>query len=159
MIIRKLRKSDKVELFRLFVEFENYYQSQKVFSEVTHEVEKYIDTKKAMMRFANKYINNKKVIAYVAERDNKLIGFIVGDIRKHPTKVLNKEGFIEELFVSNDFRKQKIGKTLFDTLVKEFKKQGCTHLGLDSFSDNKTTIDIYHKLGFQDYAITMKKLI
>ena len=159
MIIRRLRKSDKAELFRLFVEFEDYYQSQKVFSKVTHEVEKYVDTKKAMISFANKYVNSKKIIAYVAEQNNKLIGFIVGDIRKHPDKVLNKEGFVKELFVSSNFRKQKIGKTLFDALIKEFKKQGCTYLGLDAFSDNKTTIDIYHKLGFQDYAITMKKLI
>ena len=159
MIIRRLRKNDKAELFRLFVEFENYYQTQKVFSEITHEVEKYKDTKKAMMKFANKYVNGKNIIAYVAEEKNKLIGFVVGDIRKHTDKVLSKEGFIKELFVSPNFRKQGIGKTLFNALIKEFKKQGCTYLGLDAFSDNKATIDIYHKLGFQDYAITMKKLI
>jgi ribosomal protein S18 acetylase RimI-like enzyme len=159
MNIRKIKQSDRGELFKLFLEFEDYYQKQKVFSGFTKKIEKYINKKKALMEFTNKYIQDKKIIAYVAEQNNKLIGFIGGEVKEYPTKILNKEGVIEELFVSNKFRNQKIGKKLFEKLVKEFKEKGCKYLGIEVFSKNKKTIDIYHNLGFQDYSINMKKLI
>lgn len=143
----------------MFVEFEDYYQKQKVFSGFTKEIEKYIDTKKGLMKFTNKYIKDEKIISYVAEQNNKLIGFVGGEIKEHPTKVLDKEGIIAELFVSNKFRNLKIGKKLFEKLVKEFKDKGCKYLGIEVFSKNKRTIDIYHNLDFQDYSINMKKLI
>ena len=70
----------------------------------------------------------------MAEENNILLGYICGlIIQKPPHKKLNKEGYIQDWFVSIPYRGKEIGMQLFNKILNQFKNEGSTHIGLDTF--------------------------
>jgi len=96
-------------------------------------------------------------IGFVAEEDQKVVGFIVGKINDKPHKVLSKQGYIEEFFVTGGKRGKGIGTMLFNKIVEEFKRHNCNFLGIDAYITNEKALEYYRKLGFQDRVIEMVK--
>lgn len=61
--------------------------------------------------------------------------------------------------MEEDYQSQGIGKELFDRLEEEFKKAGCTHIGLDTHLGNKKAIEIYEHMGFTKRLVTFFKTL
>lgn len=150
MIIRPLKKSDDKQMLVLMDEFWNDYWRGEVLSENLKRLEKLKDVAKTMQDELAKY---HKWITFIAEQDNELIGFIVGDIDPKAHKVLDNQGYIEEFFVTEKYRHQGVGKELFDKLIDEFKVRGCKTLCTDTYVTNVKTIEYYKKLGFKERNI------
>lgn len=158
MIIRKALEKDKENLRKLITEF--YVDNKKSYSKTLQDFEEYTDSKKAVEETINKYLSNKKYLLFVAEEDNILLGYICGLIINKPQhKKLNKEGYIQDWFVSIPYRGKEIGMQLFNKLLDEFKNENCTHVGLDTFAENKDSIVIYEKLGFHKRLMSFIKKI
>lgn len=88
-----------------------------------------------------------------------MVGFIVGKINDKSHKILNKQGYIEEFFVTESKRGKGIGSQLLNYLIKEFKVQGCNFLGVDAYVTNTKALEYYKKLGFQERIIEMVRVI
>jgi len=159
MKIRKIKQTDESQLLALIYKFYIEYNRQKLFSKELLELEAYKNIEKVMRNTAKRYIHNKKYLVFVAEKDKKLTGYICGQIKSRPNKIFNKEGYIEDWFVDETYRNQKIGKSLFNILVNKFKKKNCTHIATDAYFINKYAINIYHKLGFMNYDLKLIKKI
>ncbi len=141
------------------VEFFKIHHPQHVYSKEVAPFEESKDIDASIKKAANEYIKLRKFIVIVAENEGTLIGYTCGRIIKQPEKVLDKEGYVEDLFVTERLRNKNLGKTLLDTLEKEFKKRGCNHMSLDTYKTNDRAIDFYHREGFIDRLLTIVKKI
>jgi ribosomal-protein-alanine N-acetyltransferase len=79
----------------------------------------------------------------VAENDHKIIGFIIGvKINQGLAKILM-------LSVSELFRNQKIGTSLFKKFLEEISTEDIKNIQLEVRSDNINAIKFYEKNGFK----------
>ncbi len=53
------------------------------------------------------------------------------------------------LYVSKTYRRQKVGKTLLNEIIKESEKEGFWTLQASIFSQNKASIDLFKKCDFR----------
>lgn len=153
-MIRKLQKSDKKQLLKLFWEF-NRYNKENLVPRNLQPFHKYKNPKKTFSRGVNDYISKKKFIVFVADINGKLVGYCAARLIGKPDRVLNKQATIEDWFVQEPYRKLGLGRALFRALIREAKKQRCTHARLDVLTTNKKAQRIYHKYGFIDNTIEM----
>lgn len=55
--------------------------------------------------------------------------------------------YLEDIFVLEEFRREKIGKSMFLTLVREAKRLGCGRMEWAVLSWNKNAIKFYENIG------------
>lgn len=160
MIIRRLEQKDKPEMEKLYKEFHiTHHREELLAHSDIREFTEYKNPDKTVAKTVKDLLTSKKYFVYIAEEKNILKGYICGEIMKKKGRVLHTEGYVSELYIQKEYRGKGIGKSLLNALVTEFKKQGCTHLGINAYAENKQATDIYRHLGFLDYVLTLKKKI
>ncbi|MFD1336871.1 GNAT family N-acetyltransferase [Oceanobacillus iheyensis] len=109
MIIRKYESSDTAELVDLFYETVHGINKQDYTKEQLH----------AWAKFSNKqqkqdswYHSLNQNITYVALIDNVIVGFID----------LEKNGYLNRLFVHKDYQRQGIAKRLYNSIENDAKQ-------------------------------------
>lgn len=157
MKIRKASIEDKNEIIKLLDEFNEYYFEEKIFSEEFIPFWEYKDKDSIFEETAQEWLTKPEYFFFVAEEEGEIIGYIVGEVRERKPRVLDKEGYINDWFVKKEWRSKGVGRSLYSSLIEEFKNQACNRLGLYTNIRNKKTIDFYHKLGFIDESVTMVK--
>jgi len=80
---------------------------------------------------------------WVAEKLNKIIGFIIG------VKTSEKKGRVLMLSITEKNRRQNIGTALLKNLLKELAKHNVRYIELEVRTDNKKAIRFYQKQGFK----------
>lgn len=111
-----------------------------------------------------KDVKKKKGKCYLALENDKVIGLIMGVIRKYEKYdyldyKCPKEGIITELIVSSKVRSKGIGKTLITKMEDYFKSVGCEYVLLDVFAYNESAIGFYEKMGYHPRMYTDIKKI
>lgn len=96
----------------------------------------------------------KKIIAegfsFCAYEDNELAGFILCETRKW-----NNTLYIENLFVSESFRRKGIGKLLIKKVIELSRQKNFRHLELETQNTNVPAIEFYKKQGFEITGMNM----
>lgn len=87
-------------------------------------------------------LTNSTAIFFVAEADNKAVGYI-------GVHVVCDEGYIANLAVLNEYRKQSVGKTLLDTAIGMAEGMGLKFLSLEVRPSNKIAVDLYKSRDFK----------
>ncbi|MBW2987143.1 GNAT family N-acetyltransferase [Candidatus Woesearchaeota archaeon] len=103
-----------------------------------------------------KQMKSKKYIYFVAEKDKKIIGFITGELMRAPRTT---EGFVSDIYVYPEYRKQAIGKKLMAEFARWTKSRNCNWMSLMVYTRNKKGKKFYERLGFDDVVEIMKKKI
>ena len=78
-------------------------------------------------------------LCYVAIKDKKVVGFILGIKRKFPYLERGLEptkGWISVIFVAKEYRNQGIGQKLYDTVENKLKEMGVKEIILGAYSPN-----------------------
>ncbi len=88
----------------------------------------------------------------VAEENNEVIGFVVGEGLKHNLVML------WFLTVEESKRSQGIGKKLYEAFKENVEKLGSKHILLYSPTSNKRSHNFYRKLGFFEGATAIEFL-
>lgn len=83
---------------------------------------------------------------FVAETDNKVIGFI-------GTWIIVDESNITNVAVHPDFRKQGIASQLIEAMISYCKEHGCIAHTLEVRAGNTAAISLYEKHGFKPDGI------
>lgn len=159
MIIRKATIQDKEQIVKLMNEFNDYYYDEGIFSREFKPLWEYKDKFATFEEAAEEWLSQPQFIMFVAEENDQLIGYICGQIKDRKPRVLDKEGYINDWFVSKNWRGRGVGKQLYQPLLDEFRAAKCNRLGLLTNIHNKNTIAFYHTLGFIDDSINMVKKI
>lgn len=149
MIIRRLEQKDESEIKKLYKEFHITHHREELLAQSDiRDFTEYKNPDKTVAEDIKNLLTSKKYFIYVAEDKNILKGYICGEILRKKGRVLHKEGYISELYIQKEHRGRGVGKALLNALIIEFKKQQCTHIGINAYAENKQAIDIYHHMGF-----------
>jgi len=99
---------------------------------------------------------------WVAEEDDKIVGFTYGYFEEVPSEILarwgaSKVGYIASMAVDPNHRNKGIGSALLRKLMEEFKKAGADLVTLHCPGDATEAKKLYDKLGFEVRAYHMRK--
>jgi len=94
---------------------------------------------------------------FVAEAENKILGFVYGRESSPPAEALNKwksgkVASIETLAVDEDYRRQGIATSLLTALFEEFKQKEIDLVTLSVPAVEVAAMKLYGKLGFEPRA-------
>lgn len=86
----------------------------------------------------------------VAERDDRLVGFVEVGLRSHANGCdpVRPVGFIEGWFVVAKQRGQGTGRKLIAAAERWCRKQGCREVASDTWSDHRLSVKAHKALGF-----------
>jgi ribosomal protein S18 acetylase RimI-like enzyme len=162
MIIRDYEEKDYEQLVEMIDEFNSYIAS--------------IDTKKLVRDFKNrdeakaytdqslKDAHESDGFCYVAEENDRMVGFIQGIVDKNDKDMLTKlshvpfyDGWIGEFYVKPELRGTGLGSELIDKAYAHFRSKNCRHCCLLVLCDNKNAIDIYKTMGFENRYLDLIK--
>jgi len=80
----------------------------------------------------------------------------VGD-RDEPGYEVDKEGYVDEMFVLPGYRRKRIGKMLLDELIKRLYEKGAMFIGLGVAAQNPA-VEFYKSQGFQIKSYWMTRM-
>lgn len=87
-----------------------------------------------------------KSLLFLADEKKKPIGFVWGTFINYG---ISKYGYIDELFVEKEFRRQEAGTFLIKTILGEFKKLKAWAVFVSTSRENKWVRTFYNKVGFK----------
>ncbi len=90
-----------------------------------------------------KSVNSKEDVLLVAEKDNEIVGFNITFVH-----IPSGKATMENLWVSEKYRKQGIAKQLIEQSLKELKSKNCVYLCNFVRDTNNMTMQLFEKLGF-----------
>ena len=94
----------------------------------------------------------------IAENDDKIVGFIkIKTFETRPLVSNIKCSLIGLMYVLPEFRRLGIASTLMNRVFEYVKSKGVSHVRLNVIASNTPAYDLYEKMGFVDYSITMRK--
>ena len=162
MIIRKARKGDLARLWELEIEDRKYHTkiTDKKYLKLTKNK---IDEaeQKDFVNSLSKSLKKKNEIILVAEKDEKIIGYIEGYLYNWDWSDYSniKLAHINDISVAENYRRKNIGTKLLEEFEKWAESKKCFYLGLNVWINNKRAIKFYKKNKFDDYLMYMIKKI
>ena len=153
MKIRKVLISDFEDILRLQLQLED---TEVVFDDnlVIH----CYDTEEGRKKL-KKRIRSKSNIFFVMEDDNKIVGFIDGNVPDDEWWYKEKVAYINHLCVDSSYRKKDVATKLMSEFEKVAKEIGAKDIRLLAFPNNKPAVSFYKKNGFTEYSIYYNKVI
>lgn len=102
-------------------------------------------------------ISDNDSFLVVAETSGEIVGSGYGQIRDAKSCFKNsKHCYLGFIFVEDSCRGLGIAKRIIDTICSWSEERGISYFLLDVYSENKTAIRAYEKLGFKSLSITME---
>ena len=144
---------------KLLREFMVDYNAKQVFNGVQSDYMQYKNIERIISSGGKRYSNTKspKKAAFVYEENNKLLGYICGEIKTDTEKTVFPIGYIDDWFVSKKYRGKKIGKQLWDQMIVFFKEHHVKIIRLEVFNQNKSAYKLYEKMGFKPLETVLLK--
>jgi len=143
--IREAKKSDLKQIKEMNWKFFEFY----VENELDILMIKNQRSKNWGRRFVDRTFRNKKWKYFVAEKENKLVGFINGKIDRYPSIFKeNYFGFIWVIYVEKAYRGKGIGKKLIKEFIKWLKKKNVNIAETNIAPLNISPKIILNSLGF-----------
>lgn len=109
---------------------------------------------KTLKQEYSKILKDKKSFLLVIEDNKRLVGYLHATIFKN---IYNKGGYVEDIFITKDFRRGGLASKLIDYFIDILKKEGYKKVQLSVNIKNKRAIKMYKKLGFMIYHYDLKK--
>lgn len=104
-------------------------------------------------------LQDPEKILLLAEEGKEPAGLCVVTIRNHtnPMAVEKRTAWLEDLCVSRPFRRQGIGRMLFETALARAKEAGARRLDLKVWEFNEPARDFYASLGMSTQCRILEK--
>lgn len=144
IIIKQIPVNEYYKLEEIFYEQQLYHSKldgpyPDRFLEI--DIEKYI-----------KYMKSKQLTCvFVAIINDKIIGFVSASVNNYNI------GYIEDIFVKEEYRNMKIGSKLFCKILKWFDENEIRKIELHVSTGNESVLEFYAKFGFKKTGYTLTK--
>lgn len=120
-----------------------------------HEFHRDFDTR--METFVKKELKKKRTKFFVAEVENKIVGFVVTYLLKRPLMYkYEKYGWIEAS-IDKSYQRRGIGKKLTEEALRWVKSKKIKRVELEVNLRNEKGLKAWRKYGFKDYELIMYK--
>jgi N-acetylglutamate synthase-like GNAT family acetyltransferase len=135
--------------------------TEKDFQDVA-EIQEVITKRKVgdrLERRMREYINKDPETCLVAEREGKVVGFVIGDIKDWGFGV-EKSGWLEIIGIHPKYMGQGIGKRLGKELLEHFKSKGIKNVYTVARWDSGDLLAFFKSIGFDrsDFINLERKL-
>ena len=109
----------------------------------------------------SKAAHDPSQVVYLAKKDNVIIGFLFGYVKKHSGFFRKRTiAHISDIAVVKDLRRTGVGTSLMKKFENEFARANeADELSLYVHSRNEESVDFYNKLGFDVKLLSMRKKI
>lgn len=107
-------------------------------------------------------ITDENVGLFVAEVDERLIGFVqvvIRDAPDIPVLVPRRYAVVDSIGVKSEFQNHGIGRMLMDTVHEWAIARGVASMELNVFEFNKAAIAFYHSLGYETLSRKMSRAL
>lgn len=113
---------------------------------------------KSGTKYFKESIEDKDACALVAKADGQVVGYLIGWIKKKmgSYRTIKKQAELENMFVFEEFRSQKIGKKLTEQFFKWTKDKSVDNVCVTASAENNKAIEFYRRVGFKDYDHTLE---
>lgn len=150
MEIRTLEQKDLPEITRfakkmldLHHSLDSYYKSSDEFTGLNEEV--------------SGWLNDPNSLVLVTEDNGKLLGYFRISVENAPAYAKAKKiGVVDDIFVDEKYRRQGVGKALFEKGMEWFGKKKVSNIELNVDARNSEGITAWRSLGFKDYKLRMR---
>ncbi|HLD31397.1 MAG TPA: GNAT family N-acetyltransferase [Patescibacteria group bacterium] len=148
MIVRKAKLKDVNKITKYGVNLlKQHYAFDPYFAPVKN-------VNKIYQKFFRSCIYAKTRLLLVAEEDKKIIGYALGEISSRPPVFkIRKTGFISDIFVEKNSRKNGIAKQFLAELKKWFKNKKLKHIELTVHVKNEVGKKAWNNYGLRDSII------
>lgn len=153
-IIRAEEKHVK-EMGELWWEFMLFHQDiDPIFIFVEDQIPDYIEN------HLRRFMESKDGLVLVAMDEQQTIGYSLSEIRR-VTPGLKREtyGYIDQMAVTESYRRKGVGKKMFDEILKWFQFNDIKRLELGTTAQNLIANSFWHKQGFTVLNYTLLKKI
>ncbi len=104
-------------------------------------------------------IGRPKHQGWIAEKDGKAIGYLVGYVEEpgnlRPVSIAE----LESMFVRAEYRGQGIGEQLARRFFAYCREQGAERMSVTAFAANMGAIRFYQRLGFVPFRLTQEMAV
>lgn len=95
----------------------------------------------------------------MAAEDAKIIGLVDGYILDNSHHI-EKVGYLDHVCINKKYRNQGIAQKLIEEFANKMKDKNVRYIKLNAFEKNFPAINLYKKLGFEEYSrYYIKKLL
>ncbi len=102
-------------------------------------------------------IKDKKSLALIAEEKDKIVGYLVGGIRKvHNYRNIKLMTELENMLVLEGYRSKGIGLSLMKEFVKWSEELGVSRIHVEASAANLGAINFYKKNGFKECNLSLE---
>jgi ribosomal protein S18 acetylase RimI-like enzyme len=152
--IKKATQKDFNKILKLKLE------SKEEERKYNDELEPVRKVKKHYAEYLKNDLKSNWRAVFMAIEDRQIVGFATVKIYR-TLHICGYErcGFISNVFIKKECRKQGVAKKLIDQIIKWLKENDATKVSLELYQGNIPALNLYHKLGFKKYSIKMKKKI
>ena len=155
IIIRKANIKDLESILKLnSILFKNEYQ----------KFDNTMDLKWTYSKEGKKYFKDnivkKNGFVDVAEYNNKIIGYLVGNLSERLShRKAAKYAELENMIIEKKFRGKGIGRKLTKDFISWCKKNKVNYISVTASAKNKDAISLYKKSGFKDYEVVLEVML
>jgi GNAT superfamily N-acetyltransferase len=99
---------------------------------------------------------------FVAEQDNRPIGWVVFVVEDAPIYVVEEErrcGFVCELYVEEEWRGVGLGRRLVEACAEETRARGLKVLRIGVVARNERARKAYAAMGFEPYMLELRQYL
>jgi diamine N-acetyltransferase len=150
------------------VTLNDIYQLQKVGRQTFFETFSAGNTEENMAKYLDEgfslekltaELNNKNSEFYVAELDNKLIGYLKLNFGQSQTELKDDKAIeIERIYVLKEFHGKGVGQVLYDKAMQIARQTDADYVWLGVWEENPRAINFYKKNGFVEFDKHIFKL-
>ena len=98
-------------------------------------------------------LNNE--VVYIALIENKIVGYLAGSVNIQNSYVTKSLAEVDNMFISEDYRKYGIGSKLMNEFKKYCIQNNIEELKVTASAKNSNAINFYKKNGFEEFEITL----
>ena len=118
----------------------------------------------AMPVFEEKYLSpvmkSENSLVLVALDGERVVGYSFSQINKSSDlEKRTKYGYIHDLFITSDYRRQGIGEKIYGEIIKWFHSKDIDRVELQVIAANKMADSFWRKQGFTDFQNTLYRRI
>lgn len=146
MNIRKLKNGEVKEIAPLML---SLYEKWDEIDPIDKINKKWFSSNK-QYNYLKKMLMDKNKLFFVAEEDNKIIGYLLAEIEERKP-FLQKAGYIAETYTKPSFRGKGIGSALFKKAIGWFDKKKIKWIMVSTHSLDNEAISFWQGRGFKEF--------
>ena len=150
--IRKATMHDFDNLLKLKLE------SKKEERKLNKDLQPINKVKSSYAYYLRKDLEGKYRVVFIAIVNKNIIGMIISRIyRSLKTMGYERRASMGNLFVKKEYRGKGIAKKLFNRLIKWANTNKVKRITLSVYHEKEPIKEMYHRLGFKEYSLSMHK--